>query len=244
MGEEQTAEASNRSYTGSLSSVYVDKTGPDSLNALHERPATTAMLGEVNGLDVVDLGAGDGFYAVELARRGAASVVGLEGGPELVEHARVRATEARVSDRVEMRQHNLEDPMPFLSTGSIDLAVSALALHHIARRAEFYAEVHRILKPGGQFLLSTTHPFADWAKFGGSYFERRWVSRPVGDHGDAMEYELAPLSVWINEFLAAGFQLLEMQEPQPVPELGDVDPVKYERLMSDPVFMVFRLQRD
>lgn len=233
----------NRSYAGTLSAAFVEKSGPDSLNALHERPAMTAMLGDVTGLHTVDLGAGDGYYAVELAHRGAASALAVEGSADLVKHARTRAVEAGLTESVAVVHHNLEKPMPFIGSGTIDLAVSGLAIHHLERRAEFLTEVHRILRPGGEFLLSNTHPFADWARFGGSYFDQRWVSRPVGDHGGSMEYELAPLSVWVNEFLVAGFHLLEMQEPQPSPQLRDVDPDKYQRLMNDPVFMMFRLRR-
>jgi len=40
-------------------------------NALYERPATTALLGDVNGLRVLDAGCGPGICSEHLARNGA-----------------------------------------------------------------------------------------------------------------------------------------------------------------------------
>ncbi len=54
-------------------------------------PRMLAMLGEVRGRNVLDLGCGEGGYARELAKRGAA-VTGVDGSARLIEVARSRST--------------------------------------------------------------------------------------------------------------------------------------------------------
>src|SRR5947208_16303026 len=54
-------------------------------------PRMLALLGDVRGKNVLDLGCGEGGYARELAKRGA-RVTGVDGSPRLVEVARSRST--------------------------------------------------------------------------------------------------------------------------------------------------------
>ena len=58
-------------------------------------PLTLRMLGDVRGRNILDLGCGDGGYARELARGGAA-VVGVDGSERLIELARQRALAANL----------------------------------------------------------------------------------------------------------------------------------------------------
>jgi len=53
-------------------------------------PRMLAMLGDVAGKCVLDLGCGEGGYARELTRRGA-SVTGVDGSERMIEVARQRA---------------------------------------------------------------------------------------------------------------------------------------------------------
>lgn len=53
-------------------------------------PLMLAMLGDVRGRKILDLGCGEGAYSRELARRGA-QVTGVDGSARLVEVARARA---------------------------------------------------------------------------------------------------------------------------------------------------------
>ncbi|MGW8482005.1 class I SAM-dependent methyltransferase [Microbacterium sp. NPDC055903] len=71
---------------------------------------------------------------------------------------------------------------------SQDGVVCALVIHHLTDRPRVLAEVRRILRPGGWFMLSSTHPTANWGYFGGSYFDERWVIRSFGEA--TMEYQL------------------------------------------------------
>src|SRR5689334_9149478 len=73
-------------------------------------PRMLAMLGDVAGLRVLDLGCGDGGYARELARRGAA-VVGVDGSPRLIEIARGRTRAAALDVRFLVANANALDEL-------------------------------------------------------------------------------------------------------------------------------------
>lgn len=234
----------NRAYHGSLGALFMEKThGPGSLNELHERPAMLDLIGDVTGQRILDLGAGDGFYAVELVGRGASSATALEGSAELAAHAGQRVARAGVAAQVQVVHHDIEQPFGFVESGSVDLAVCALAVHHVSNRTGLFAEVRRVLRSGGRFVVSTIHPFDDWRLAGGSYFGSEWIERPMGERGDVMRFQRAPMSIWVNELLEAGFLLQGMWEPQPRPELGEVNAEKYERLMAEPLFWLLDLRR-
>ena len=55
----------------SIARHYAAKIDDRPWNALYERPATLALLPDVNGKDVLDAGCGHGWYADWLARKGA-----------------------------------------------------------------------------------------------------------------------------------------------------------------------------
>lgn len=98
---------------------------------------------------VLDLGCGDGrLLALALEARPAAGGVAVDFSPPMLERARERFSDV---PEVEVREHDLAEPLPDL--GSFDLVVSSLAIHHLedARKRELYAEVFRLLRPGGRF---------------------------------------------------------------------------------------------
>src|SRR5213083_3509867 len=71
-------------------------------------PRMLAMLGDVAGKTILDLGCGEGGYARELARRGA-RVTGVDGSERLIEVARERA-----------RHDGLEIPFVHANASALD----------------------------------------------------------------------------------------------------------------------------
>jgi tRNA (cmo5U34)-methyltransferase len=99
---------------------------------------------------VLDLGTGDGnVLALVLAARPGAGGVGIDFQPEMLERARARFAAV---DAVEIRGHDLEDPLP-ADLGEFDLVVSSFAIHHLVpdRQRALYGEIFEILRPGGVF---------------------------------------------------------------------------------------------
>lgn len=117
-----------------------------------EEPVLRAAVGDPVGLRVLDLGTGTGRHALWLAGRGA-EVTALDFSEGMLRQARARPN----AERVRFLQHDLHAPLPF-ADGSFDCVVSGLVLEHLATLDLFFAEAHRVLRPGGRAVVSAMHP--------------------------------------------------------------------------------------
>lgn len=108
---------------------------------------------ELAGLEVMDIGCGVGGVDVLLAGKyGAESVTGIDIEEPLVEQSRARAERLGLSDRLDFR---LVEPGPFpFADASFDAVFSKDSMIHIPGKAALFAEVLRVLRPGGLFLAS------------------------------------------------------------------------------------------
>jgi arsenite methyltransferase len=151
------------------------------LNAMLNRPMalpTERFLTSGSGR-VLDVGAGSGRAAMGvLLARPNATAVGVdiysgywgidENTPErFMKNARI----AGVADRADARVGDMRQ-LPF-SDGAFDAVVSSYAIDHKRReeRPKAIAEVARVLKPGGEFLLMIIQ--VDW---------RTWLVSPILAH--------------------------------------------------------------
>lgn len=97
----------------------------------------------LKGLDVLDIGAGDGGVAARMAEAGA-RVTGVE-----IDTARVARAADRIGDRVTMVEGRAE-ALP-VSDAGFDLATFFFSLHHVpvALHDAALSEVARVLRPEG-----------------------------------------------------------------------------------------------
>lgn len=98
---------------------------------------------------ILELGTGTGETACRvLHAHPEAHFVGIDTSPEMLAAAHKTLAEREV----DLRVARLEDPLP---EGPFDLAVSALAVHHLdgAGKADLFARVLKVLRPGGRFAL-------------------------------------------------------------------------------------------
>lgn len=207
-------------------------------------PAQVELCGDVRGLRVLDLGCGNGYFAREMAK-GGAQVAAIDISPRMIEHAKAEqllAIDYRVLDAAEARSA--------FAPQTFDLATSCVALCDMPDPASVFSGVKELLKPGGRFVFSITHPCTD-APY------RRWEREQDGskkwlcidryfDEG-AYEYPwwgwgrdfVTPglhvtLETWVAWVLAAGFQIRAIREPRPTspalqshPGLEDATRVPY-----------------
>ncbi|MGB0111648.1 MAG: class I SAM-dependent methyltransferase [Ilumatobacteraceae bacterium] len=124
----------------------------DGLDAAPEWPALRSMLPPIDGLDVVDLGCGYGWFARWAANEGAASVLGID----LSERMLARATTDTDDDRIAYQRADLDEVE--LTPDSFDLAYSSLAFHYLTDVERLFVRVARSLRPGGRFVFSCEHP--------------------------------------------------------------------------------------
>jgi len=109
------------------------------------------VLGEVDGLDVVELGCGTAYFSAWLARRGARPV-GVDLTPAQL------ATARRCQDRFRLRFPLVEadaGDVPLPAAG-FDLAVSECGASLWCDPARWVPEAARLLRPGGRLVFHTT----------------------------------------------------------------------------------------
>lgn len=123
--------------------------------------AELRILGDVRGKTALELGCGGGQWAVRLARQGA-QVIGQDISDAQVEYARKFADEAPIelSGSAEFRQGNAEDLHEW-ADGFFDVVFSNFGAVGFVDIGRCFAEVARVLKPGGIFAYSWLSPFFD-----------------------------------------------------------------------------------
>ena len=119
-----------------------------------EEPEVDRALGDVTGLDVLDVGAGTGRHAIRIAERGA-RVTAIDFSEPMLEKARRK----HGADRVRWLVHDVALPLPFPAS-SFDRVLSALVLEHIPvdGLASFFCELGRVARADGVVLVTAMHP--------------------------------------------------------------------------------------
>jgi ubiquinone/menaquinone biosynthesis C-methylase UbiE len=124
----------------------------EGLDGAAEWPSLRALLPDLRGLRVVDLGCGLGWFCRWARQAGAAEILGLDVSENMLVGART-ATEGTGITYARADMDRLD-----LAAASFDLAYSSLALHYIEDLAGLLATVHRALVPGGSLVFSVEHP--------------------------------------------------------------------------------------
>lgn len=223
-----------------LAEAYAAKVDTKPHNAYYERPATLSLLPDVSGMDVLDAGCGPGAYAESLVRRGA-RVVAVDASAKMLELARARAGEA-----VEFHLADLEGGLPFLRDSFFDVVLAPLVLDYVADWVPLFRRFHQVLKAGGWFIFSAGHPAFDAAHFQTrNYFAVEQVSCLWRGFGVMVEMPSfrRPLTLLVNSVMEAGFELVQLLEPQPTEEFRQADPLGYEKLLAQPGFVCVKARK-
>ena len=193
--------------------------GPEGLDE-----AEAGLLGpaaELKGQRVLEIGAGAAQCSRWLAAQGARPVA-LDLSHRQLQHALRIADGTPEEGDVELVEADA-GALPFRD-GSFDLACSAYgAIPFVADPVRVLREVRRVLRPGGRFVFSVTHPIR-WAfpdepgpeglSVAASYFDRvPYVEQD--DTGRAVYVEHhRTLGDRVRDVVTAGFRLEDLVEPE------------------------------
>lgn len=203
-------QAEHGDFLGDVDFVW----GPEGL-----REAEAGLLGALPGRRVLEVGCGAAQCARWLVVQGA-RVVALDISAAQLRHA---AELGRRTDIPVALVQGEAEHLP-LGEGSVDLACSAFgALPFVADSAAVMREVARVLRPGGRWVFSLTHPlrwsFPDDPGEAGlvardSYFDRT----PYVEFDDAEEPSYVEhhrtIGDRVREIVAAGLTLVDLVEPE------------------------------
>ena len=176
-------------------------------------------LGEVAGRDVLEIGSGAGQCSRWVLRHGGRPI-GLDVSMRQLQHSR------RIDDECGTVVPGVcatGGRLPF-APASFDIVFSAFgSLQFLADEHAVVGEVARVLRPGGRFVFSITHPtrwmFPDDPTEAGltataSYWDRTPYVE-VGEDGHAAYVEHhRTLGDWVRALSGAGFVLLDLVEPE------------------------------
>jgi 2-polyprenyl-3-methyl-5-hydroxy-6-metoxy-1,4-benzoquinol methylase len=203
-------------------------------------PTLFALLGEVEGIRILDAGCGRGYLARMLAVRGA-RVTGIEPAPEGYSYALLE--EQRAPLGVELVQDDLT--RPFGLEEVFDAVVANMVFMDIADYRAAMRNCVRALRPGGRFVFSLLHPCFEEPS--SAWPSQRFVTvheylRPHRFQQGISYGFHRPLSHYLNYTIRAGCCIDEIVEPQLAPELAAADPV-YERNVHVPSYIVIAARK-
>lgn len=124
----------------------------EGLDGAPEWPALRALVPDLTGLRVVDLGCGYGWFCRWARENGAAHVLGLDVSERMLQRAMSATSDAAIAyTRTDLERLDLPE-------AAFDFAYSSLALHYIEDLGRLLAAVHRALTPGARLVFSVEHP--------------------------------------------------------------------------------------
>ncbi len=110
-----------------------------------------ALLGDLQGKTVMDIGSGTGYFSFRLAKAGA-RVICADVDQRFLDYiAEGRSEQGMTEAEVETRKVPFDAPN--LQEGEADLVLIVNTYHHIENRQDYFAEVKRGLKPGGRLVV-------------------------------------------------------------------------------------------
>ena len=185
--------------------------------------AVLDAVGDVDGLDVLDAGCGEGYMSRLLAQRGARAA-GVDVSDSLIEYARAHEDAGRLD--LSYTVGSLEDlPYP---DDSFDAAVCNHVLSDVTDPSAALKELGRVLRPGGRLVILMLHPcfYTAHAERDASgsipvstYFSERSVDQPFVVAGiespDQVHMNFRPLEFYISALVESGFVLTGLSEPHP-----------------------------
>ncbi|GLB50545.1 bifunctional demethylmenaquinone methyltransferase/2-methoxy-6-polyprenyl-1,4-benzoquinol methylase UbiE [Neptunitalea lumnitzerae] len=132
------------------------------------RKKVVALVNETQPKKILDIATGTGDLAIAMAATQPEKIVGLDISPGMLEVGKEKVAEKNLSNTIEMIIGDSED-LPF-SDNEFDAITVAYGVRNFENLEKGLAEIYRVLKPGGRFVVletsvPTKFPFKQGYKF-------------------------------------------------------------------------------
>ncbi len=207
-------------------------------NAMYDFPTMKKLMGEVRGLDIIDLGCGSGVYAQYFVANNANELTCIDSSRDMM-----NVVQSKLGERVKAHVLDVSKGLPMVGDNSADLVVSALMIHYLKNLDKLCGEVSRILKREGHFVFSTHHPFADFEySLSGNYFACELVRDTWNTVDVPVEVQFYRRS--LSEITAAlsnnGFMIKALNEGEVLEGAKTICEKTYHYLSTHPNFLFVR----
>lgn len=219
-------------------------------NNLLERPNFIALLPDVKGKVLLDLGCGKGEFANDCVLNGAQHVDAIDISGNMIAAAKERYK----SNRLHFQQISIEDMT--LQKSYYHMITSALALHYIADFEGTIEKVSRALCQEGIFLFSIEHPISTANKG-----VEQWITDDAGvlSHFAVDRYQIEgkrtqnwlvddvvmyhrTIETIVNTLISNGLQIEKIVEPMPTNEAIELLP-SLQKEQRRPSFLIVRARK-
>jgi SAM-dependent methyltransferase len=231
---------------------------PISLSDYTARPAILTACEPVTGLQVLDLGCGEGYCSRELKRRGADRVIGMDLSEGMIAAAQSQEAEEGLGIHYEV---GCATNLSQFDDRTFDLVVAVFLFNYltIAQTQQCMAEVARVLRPQGRFIFSVPHPAFPYMRSAEypfyfqveepGYFsqrDRQFSGRIWKRDGSWLGVQLVhkTLEDYFNALKAAGFNTMPtVQELRVLPEHVALDESFFQPLVHYPLHLAIQVSR-
>ena len=239
------------------------RAGSDVCRDAYNTPTFLRMLPQVQGLDGLDIGCGEGHNTRLVAGLGA-KMKAIDLSRNLIQAAIEQENKVALGIKYSI---NSARSVPY-DDACFDFVMSTMCFMDFPDQEQAMAEVVRVLKPGGFFQFSITHPATNtpvryWIKDEtgrkqalaiAGYFQQPYGEVDEWTFGNAPQklkeqfdtFRIPrfqrTLSSWINLVANAGLHIEQMEEPCPDAEALKKYPREYDASLI-PMFLILRARK-
>ncbi|MDP5043614.1 MAG: bifunctional demethylmenaquinone methyltransferase/2-methoxy-6-polyprenyl-1,4-benzoquinol methylase UbiE [Leeuwenhoekiella sp.] len=162
------------------------------------RKKVVAMIAATNPQNILDVATGTGDLAINLAETGAKKIIGLDISAGMLAVGKKKITASNLDQTIEMVQADSEN-LPF-EDNHFDAITVAFGIRNFETLDKGLAEIYRVLKPGGLFvILETSVPTKTPFKQGYTFYSNQilpLIGRLFSKDKDAYAYLSESASVF------------------------------------------------
>jgi len=218
------------------------------LDAAGEWHVLKALLPNLRGKTVLDLGCGFGWHCRYAREQQAKSVIGVDLSEKTLQKAQEKTNDPFIT--------YLKKPIEDIhfSASQFDVIISSLAIHYVQSFEALYKKLYAYLTPNGSFIFSVEHPLftsrneQDWyydkdgnrLHWAVDYYQTEGIRETSFLTQNVIKYHRT--LTYINVLIQAGFRVSAVKEPMPSKEMLKNIPEMRDELRR-PMFLIISAEK-